>query len=92
MTFALDVSSSRDAFVYFCRDLIRRAQSREFRRQRWVNGTNVARTNLQSHSPGESISAFFCFLQNVKFEAWIALENNITENTLRILKIYGDII
>ena len=41
MTLALDISSSRDAFVYFYRDSIRRAQSREFRRQRWVNGTNV---------------------------------------------------
>ena len=90
MTLALGVSSSRDAFVYFCRDSIRWAQSREFRRQRWVNGTNVVCTNLQSHSPGESISAFF--LQNLKFEAWIVLENNITDNTFRIFKSYGNII
>ena len=55
-----------------------------------MNDTDVVGTNLQSHGPGESISALF--LQNLKFEARIVLENNITGNTFGIFKRYVNII
>ena len=79
-----NIKSRQTGFVYFCGVSIRRVQSREFRRQRWVNGTNVYLSPklVQSHSIGESISAFF--LQNEKCETPTVFENNLTGNTFRI--------
>ena len=59
MTLALDVSSSRGAFVYFCRDSIHPAQSREFWRQRWVNGTNVVLIS-KATAPANRFLLSFC--------------------------------